>query len=319
MPQNTSDGAAAALASRQGGVLTRAQAMECGLSPSKIRTRIRAGLWERLGTSVYGVAGAPHTWEQRVWAACLETGGLASHRTAGWLWGLDGLGRTPPGELEVIVSFANRRTTDGAQVRRSRTLVPAHAAKRPGIPRTNLARTLLDLSEVLGPLELELAFDSALRQQADLRAWLNRLLRPLSARGHQGIGNLKELLSEPTPAADSALEVKLRRLLKAAKLPAPRTGVDVIDGGVHVAKLDFAWPDNRPRVALMAHGARWHGNTRRWQRDLQQVSQLAGLGWRVVQCSLEDLQQRPEELLLNLRRALDGFEAKAKVGAMVEH
>ncbi len=309
----------AKLAGQQAGLVTRAQALEAGMSEGQIRAELAAGRWEPVGTSVYRVVGTPESWEQRVWAACLETRGVASHRTAGWIWQLDGLGRRPPNEVEVLVAFENKRTSDGAHVRRSRTLLPTHVAKRGGIPRTNLARTLLDLSEVLEADALEQAFDSALRLQPDLRSWLKRMLRPLPRRGHTGIGNLLPLLEDTARAVDSALEVKLRRLLRAAKLPAPQAGVDVVEDGLHVAKLDFAWPRNRPRVALMAHGARWHGNTKRWKRDLAQASQLTGLGWRVVQCSAEDVERHPEVLVENLRRALAGFDAPADLGQVVEH
>ncbi len=317
--RNSTRAAWTTVARQQLGVLTRDQALAAGMTERMIRTQLARGWWERAGRSVFRVLAAPESWEQRVWVACLETGGVASHRTAGWLWKLDGLGRSAPSEIEVMVEYRSNRTCASAHVRRSRTLLPAHLSKRTGPPRTHLARTLLDLSEVLDAVSLELAFDSALRSQADLRHWLNRLLKPLSTRGHPGIANLRALLAEKSTAVDSALEVRLRRLLKTARLPAPRTGVDVVDGGMHVAKLDFAWPGNRPRVALMAHGARWHGNTRRWKRDLAQTSQLSALGWRVVQCSMEDVEQRPDELLRTLRRALSGFEARATVGTVVEH
>ncbi len=317
--QNSKSKRFGALARRQLGVLTRAQAAEAGLSAAELRSELESGRWERVGRGVYRVVGAPESWEQRVWVACLETGGLASHRTAGWLWRLDGLGRAPPEEIEVLLAMTNRHTTEGARVRHSRTLLPSHVCKRPGLPRTNLARTVVDLAGVLDAGALELAFESALRQQPDLRDWLKRMLRPLPSQGHRGISNLTRLLAERTPAVDSALEVRLRRLLRSAGLPAPQAGVDVVESGVHVAKLDFAWPRNRPRVALMAHGARWHGNTKRWKRDLSQASQLTGLGWRVVQCSFDDVEQRPEELLRNLRRALAGFDAPAELGHVVEH
>ena len=48
------------------------------------------------------MAGAPATWHQRLMAACLVggPGAVASHRSAGALWGLDGLA---PGPIEVTV------------------------------------------------------------------------------------------------------------------------------------------------------------------------------------------------------------------------
>ncbi len=215
--------------------------------------------------------------------------------------------------------FTGPGTSRLATVHRSRTLDPSHASKRGGIPRTNLARTIIDLSQVLEPKALELAFDSALRQQADLRSWVSRLLKGWPGKGHQGIAGLRALLAERDAALDSALEVKVRRLIRSAGLPTPIAGVDVVDGTQHVAKLDFAWPDNRPRVALMAHGAKFHGNTPRWIRDLEQTSELNGLGWRVVQTTWDEVTNRPERLVRKLRRALAGFDPQVTVGRVIEH
>jgi hypothetical protein len=83
--------------------------------------------------------------------------------------------------------------------------------------------------------------------------------------------------------------------------------------------LDFAWPTNKPRVALMVHGAKFHGNTPRWIRDLEQASELSGLAWRVVQTTWDEVERRPERLVLNLRRALSGFDPTVTLGAVIDH
>ncbi len=307
------------LARSQQGVMTIAQVRALGFGPSEVRTELARGRWEQVARGVYRISAAPSTWEQSVWAACLESGGVASHRTAAWLHGLDGLGRLPPSPVEVVVAYDSKRTARHAHVRHSRTLLPSHTSKQAGVPKTNLARTLLDLSEVLAPETLELAFDSALRKQPDLRLWLRRLLRGLPRRGHRGIAHLDALVAAHGTSVDSALEVKVLRLIRAARLPRPQTGVDVVEAGLHVAKLDFAWPTNRPQVALMAQSERWHANTRRWRRDLAQTTQLTALGWRVLQCTMEDVARRPDELARNLRRALEGFTATAEVRGYVAH
>lgn len=182
-----------AQAKAQAGLVTRAQAFEAGLTRYQIATRLTAGELIEVARGLYRVAGVPETWEQRVWAACLATGGLASHRTAGWLFGLEGLGRSPPREADVIVPFAASATSPVATVHRSRTLHASHAARGAGIPRTTLARTIIDLAEVLEPKALESAFDSALRQQADLRASVLRVLKGWPRKGHQGIAPLRAL------------------------------------------------------------------------------------------------------------------------------
>ncbi len=308
----------ASVAREQLGLFTRAQARAAGFTDNQLAHARSTGRFEDFGTAVMRVAGAPESWEQRLWAACLETGGVASHRSAGWLFLLDGLGRRPFEPPEVLVRFENRRRSDRATVRRARGLEPDHLWKGKGLPRTNLARTLIDLATVLDAGHLELAFDSALRRQADLRHWVQRLVRRMPGNGRRGLQHLKELLADGAPALDSPLEVKLRRLLRRARLPPAREGVDVVFEGTHVAKLDFAWPSNDPPVALMAHGLRFHGNTARWRRDLEQVTELSSLGWRVVQCTHDEVEHGAGQLVERLLRALRGYHARTEVGTVVQ-
>ncbi len=185
----------------QHGVVTREQVLDAGLSRHQVVKALSTGQLRELARGVYGLAEVPETWEQRVWAACLATGGLASHRTAGWSYGLDGLGRAAPKELDIIVTFTGSPTSGLATMHRSRTLQPGHAAKGAGFPRTTLARTMLDLGEVLEPKALERAFESGLRQQADLRGAILRIVKDWPNRGHTGITLLRALATGPGEAA----------------------------------------------------------------------------------------------------------------------
>lgn len=301
-------------AQQQGGVITHEQAIELKVSAGQWRTFTRSKLWENVGTGVIRQAGQPLTWEQKVWIACLETQGHASHKTAGWLYRLDGLGKYAPAELDVVVKFDNRRTTNRANVHRSRTLTDEHLAKPKGIPRTTLARTLVDLAEVLSEGDFEDAYDSAVRNEPTTPAEVKELLKTLPRRGQQGIGMLKALLDENLRAVDSALEVKVRRLIRKNKLPVPEEGVPLFDGNEIIGRLDFAWPNNRPRVAVMAHGAKYHQKNRRWHKDNDQYGELSSMGWRVVPCSMvhvEDPDAR-EQFLKRLKRSLAGYESAAQ-------
>ncbi len=72
---------------RQFGLITRTQALECGLTPRQIAWFVTRGRWRLVRPDVYEVAGSPPTWEQSVLAAVLAGGdGVAvSHGTAGRL------------------------------------------------------------------------------------------------------------------------------------------------------------------------------------------------------------------------------------------
>src|SRR4051794_4002965 len=72
------------------GLITLAQALLLGFTYAMVRTRLDSGAWRLVGPGVYCSASAPHTEHQRllaaVWSPAVE--GLASHRSAAWLWGL---------------------------------------------------------------------------------------------------------------------------------------------------------------------------------------------------------------------------------------
>ena len=72
-------------AKRQYGLITRAQALELGVSKSGIYRRRCAGEWKKFFPGVYRLTASPDSDHQRVLAACLALGptALASHSTAG--------------------------------------------------------------------------------------------------------------------------------------------------------------------------------------------------------------------------------------------
>ncbi|HEY3240014.1 MAG TPA: type IV toxin-antitoxin system AbiEi family antitoxin domain-containing protein, partial [Acidimicrobiia bacterium] len=77
-------------ASRQHSVITRQQLRDLGLTRDQIDYRIEVGLLVVKHPATYLVAGSQRTHEQNVMAACLATGGVASHRCAAGLFRLRG-------------------------------------------------------------------------------------------------------------------------------------------------------------------------------------------------------------------------------------
>src|SRR5690348_9844841 len=75
---------------RQAGVISLAQAVECGMSADVVQRRTAAGSWTRLHPAVYLVGGHRLTDAGRVWAAWLSTGGRAavSGRSAAFCHGM---------------------------------------------------------------------------------------------------------------------------------------------------------------------------------------------------------------------------------------
>src|SRR5437879_573619 len=80
------------LAAKRHGVVSRAEALSCGVTVSMIRRRVVGGLWEPLYPGVYRVGAAPASWRQALMAAILAwgPGAVISHRAAAALWRFQG-------------------------------------------------------------------------------------------------------------------------------------------------------------------------------------------------------------------------------------
>ena len=85
---------------RQLGLATRPQLLEEGITPKQVRTALGQGRWLRPVPGLYALATWPCTSTRYLLAGCLLTGGIASHASAAWLWGLL---RTEPTPLTVSV------------------------------------------------------------------------------------------------------------------------------------------------------------------------------------------------------------------------
>lgn len=268
----------------QHGLVTRAQLFEAGLSSSAIDRRLASGRLIVALPRVYRLRSAVESSHQRILAACLSVaeGCAASHRSAAWLWGLDGFAE-PPRVNEVSVRHGGRRTVEGFRVHQLRRGLSEGFVLKRGVPTTVLTRTILDLASVLGVTGLEIALDSAARGHPEFFLELDEFLCGLEARGRDGIGVLAKLvaLRRNGEATGSAFETRLLQLVRRAGLPEPFPQYPVFDNPDQpFTFIDFAWPAQR--IALFADGASYHLARRRARTDAWQRMKLSTLGWRPV-------------------------------------
>lgn len=169
---------------------------------------------------------------------------------------------------------------------------------RDRIPVTSVARTLLDLSEVLYRTQLERAFEEAQRLRLlDARA-LERLLTRSNGRG--GIARLRVLMQRelrPQPDTKSGLERDFARFCRTRAIPEP--AFNVLVGG-HL--VDASWPENRLIVELdsRAHHGTWQAR----ERDTARDGDLQVLGHRVLRVTSRRLADEPDAVERTLRELL---------------
>ena len=282
-----------ALGARQHAVVTHQQLRGAGFTRHEIAYLVQIARLITMFEGVYRLAGAPTTWRQRLMAACLATGGVASHRSSAWLWDADLPGGEPP--IEVTVTRSRCPRPPGVIVHRSGDLTPDQVVRRDGIPTTKPHRLLVDLGAVASAEEVDLVLDSLNSRRlvtiAGVRAWRDRL----GGRGRRGAGVLGEVLDQRAlgeQTVDSALESMMARLCRRHGLPMPEFQVWITIQGKRF-RMDFAYSDIRYNIET--DGYEHHGGKyENWLSDSTRDNELGAMGWQVSRFPRAHLRTRQD-------------------------
>jgi hypothetical protein len=296
-----------AVASRQLGLFTRAQATQAGFSRGSIDKRVNTGVWLAIDYGVYRVTETPSSWRQRLLAACLAGPAVASHRAAAALWGFPSFDEA---ELEVTALRHRRRKPSDVIWHESVRLDDRQVSVLDSIPTTRAVRTLLDLGAVVGVPRLLLAFDDAVRRSLASRTALEVALEGFGNR-RVGSGTVRKmLLLRPPggPTRESSLETLFDLLVDTLGLPSPRAQYTVTnESGEFVARVDYAFV--AARVVIEIDGARTHAGEADWRADLARQNRIAAEGWLVLRFTADDLTRRPAEVAARIRSTLQSRRA----------
>lgn len=278
------------LGRKQFGLVSRQQAIDAGLSAAGIRWRLTSGDWEKFRRGVYRFRGSTVTWSQKAMGALLAAGpgSVLSHRTAAFLFKLDGVSDKPPFLVDVSTKGGPFLALDQVRHHRVAGTPPTETVR--GLTATSLARTLVDLAGVLTERDLEKALDSARRSRSLLPEQLKQYVATISHR-RPGLALLLELLASRSSPRDSSFEVDVFKELDARGLPKPVPGFSIYDDqGKYVMKADAAWKDQK--VALHMDSYHYHHHRERFERDARQRNALALLKWTNVVVTKRSLADR---------------------------
>jgi hypothetical protein len=287
----------ARLAERQHGLVTHEQLVRLGLGGPGVQHRLCAKRLHRLHRGVYAVGHPNVSQLGRLMAAVLAFGpeAVLSHRSAAALWGLR------PDHRRVIDVTARRGShgrRSGIAVHLVRELHPDDRTSVEGIPVTTVARTLLDLAQVVGDEALRRALEQAERLRLfDLRA-VDALID--RAEGRRGVRTLKRALvayREPPHVTRSELERGFLALCRDAGLPAPATNAWITD-----QEVDMLWADQRLVVELDGH--HYHQTVAAFERDRIRDTALQLAGYRVLRVTKRRLDSEPSAVIAAVRSLL---------------
>lgn len=297
------DGALAALARSQHGLVTHLQAVELGATTGVLTRRVRSGHIARVLPGVLRIGGAPATYEQRLLAAVLWAGdgALASHLAAARLHRLLP-GRSAP--IEISVPYERNPRRRGIVTHRVRDLHLAQPTIVDGIAVTGPARSILDL----GGVEPERALRAVnAARRADVLEW-DDLLRTLVAHerpGRPGVTALRAVLAPHyrdllTDSTTEELAFEILERSAAVPLPVSQHPVVCADG-VEVT-IDYAWPEHR--VLLEVFGADHLTNEPLQHLDLHRRNQIELAGYRLLVYTGRLLERQPDQFVRDVRSLL---------------
>ncbi|HEY5190118.1 MAG TPA: type IV toxin-antitoxin system AbiEi family antitoxin domain-containing protein [Solirubrobacteraceae bacterium] len=286
----------AAIATRQKGVITRAQLFDLGFSSSGISRLIAAGHLHRIHRGVYAVGHTALTLHGRWMAAVLACGpeAVLSHHAAAALHEL----RTTPGGL-IDVTAPGKRDHDGVRCHTARMLLPpGDRTTIQGLPVTSLERTYLDYAEVATPRQLDEALTQGERSERlnflRLKATLQR------TPGRRGAKVLARALERHTPD-DPRLRSKLEKLalarIRAAGLPEPQCNV-YVDGIL----VDFYWPEADLVVEIDSYT--FHGGKPSFEQDRRRDTIHTLAGRRTLRPTAHRIEHEPDAVISEISRLL---------------
>jgi very-short-patch-repair endonuclease len=212
-------------------------------------------------------------------AAVLATGGTLSHHSAAAIWGF-----RPPhdGDVHVTTPVRATRSRRGVRVHRTASL---NAAVHLNLPLTTAVRTLHDLAPLLPQHELDRAVEEAV---------IRGLARPDQLTTRPA---LRRATVEEPQITRSEGERRLRRLVRAARLPPPRTNT-IVAGW----EVDAVWPAHM--LVVEVDGYAYHGNRAAFERDRRKDAALIAAGYRVVRITWRQLADEPHAVVALLARLL---------------
>jgi len=284
----------AVLAARQHGVVSTAQLRAAGLGRGAIAHRVRRGRLHPLQRGVYAVGHIAVPYRGKLWAAVLASpGAVLSHRSAAAQWDIL---PPPPGPVHMIAPHTNRPTA--AVAMHESRLHPADHVRRHGLPLTTVARTLLDLADVLTPHRLERACHRAEHLRLlDARETEEVLGRSAGRRTRVLRAALQSLAAAEPDVTRSELEERLLALVARARLPRPSVN-RIVEG----LEVDFLWPERR--LVVETDGMAAHATPAAVQRDRERDRTLLLAGYRVVRFTPQDLARRPGDVISSLAALL---------------
>jgi very-short-patch-repair endonuclease len=234
-------------------------------------------------------------WMAAVLAA--GEGAVLSHRSAARLWRL----LPPAAEVVDVTCPPDRIVRRKGIVNHSFQLQDDEWLVRDGIPVTSPFRTIFDLAAVAGMREVERAFHEA--EAREVTDWVSLPMLLERYPGRRGSKNLRTLLEAPEPVGITRndFEEAFVALVDRFGFRRPRMNAPLAIRG-RFFEIDALWEPERVAVELDSRSI--HGTCKKFESDRLRDRILIAEGWRTMRITWRQLQEEPDEIAEDLKRAL---------------
>ncbi len=285
----------------QRAVLSRAQALACGITANSIEHRIRrGGPWQRLLPGVYLTVTGQPSWEQCETAALLYAGPDSVITGPAALANYGVRGGPKARRVDVLIPLARERLSPGFvaihRTRRMPTSVAVDLALRFAPAERAVADTVRQLS---GLAEARAVVAGAVQQRY---CTVEQLVAELRAGPIRDSARLRSVLAEVIAGIRSPAEADFRELIIHSRLPQPLFNPKLYLGGVFLAQPDAWWPDYG--VAVEVDSREWHLLPEHWEQTMARHRRMSAAGINAMHVSPRQVRDESVALLAEIDAAL---------------
>jgi len=284
----------------QRGILSRAQAVSCGITPDGLRHRYRpGGPWQRLLPGIYLTSTGEPTSEQLQTAALLYAGPLSVITgPAALRWYR--LRAPEKRRIDVLVP-AGRQCGSRAFVVIHRTWRLPHAETQDlAVRYAPVARSVSDAVRGLADRAQVRAIVASAVQQG--RCSVPDLAAELAAGPVRGSWLLRSVLAEVADGIRSPAEGDFRDLIRQSGLPQPLFNPSLYVNGTLLARPDAWWPDRALVVEIDSR--EWHLSPDDWEATMARDTRIRAVGIRVIHVTPRQVRTKPNWVLETIADAL---------------
>lgn len=218
-------------------------------------------------------------------------GAFFSHTTAIYLWGMP----LPSKETTRIALRMPHVSVPENQTRVRRNGIRTHRLKVRkdevtslyGLPVTSVARTWLDVSELLRFPDLLAVTDYIIRPENNLGCGLQELHKiHLAFHRKRGSRKRKQALELASENSESPMESILRAKLHQAGFPTPQVNVTIRTTQGRIFRADLLFSEVK---LILEYQGQHHESRKQWQADESRREQLQESGYYVMHLFASDL------------------------------